>query len=91
MATINGAPYLRKQFDFLLSLHHPEEGMIISDNHYYIAEIYLCTIAFGLLYFLIGSLRLRLFPANKQRISPHKQGCIVCHGLSPGHKEAPVG
>jgi hypothetical protein len=66
MATINGASYLREQFSSILNQLHPEEELIISGNNYYIADIYLYVIAFGLLYFLIGSLRIRLFQENKQ-------------------------
>ena len=40
--------------------------VISGDGYYYIGEI-LRVFAFGLLYFLIGSMRLRLLPANKVR------------------------
>ena len=46
MATINGASYLRVQFDSILSQLHPEEELIISDDNYYIEDI--TTVRFNL-------------------------------------------
>ncbi len=41
--------------------------MVIFDDRYFLSGIYPTVFAFGLLYFLIGSVQFRLFPANRQR------------------------
>ena len=46
--------------------------MVIFDDHYYETGVYLRVFAFGLLYFLIGSVPLRLFPKVKLEDQPQQ-------------------
>jgi oligosaccharide repeat unit polymerase len=52
--------------------------MVTFDDQYYLIGLYLRVIIFGLLYFLIDSVSLRLFPTNKRAISVLKQGHNGC-------------
>jgi oligosaccharide repeat unit polymerase len=47
--------------------------MVIFDDHYYITGLNLRAIAFGLLYFIAGSVHLPLFPAMERNLSPQTE------------------